>query len=62
MKLFVQIILVLFLFRSDVPLDEKVDYIAILDFGDDEVDIPNNNDNNNDNNNKHYNENFTGDW
>ena len=68
------IILVLFLFRSDVPLDKKVDYNAILDFGDEEVDIinnnnindnninDNNNDNNIDNNNKHSNENFTGDW
>ena len=58
------IILVLFLFRYDVPLDKKVDYNAILDFGDDEIDIinNNNNNNNNDNNNKHSNENFTGDW
>ena len=54
------------MFRSDVPLDKKVDYNAILDFGDDEIDIINNNNNNNDNNNdinnKHSNENFTGDW
>ena len=62
MKLFVQIILVLFLFRSDVPLDEKVDYNAILDFGDDEVDIFNKNNINDNNNYKHVKENFTGDW
>ena len=60
MKLYVRIILVLLLFRSDVPLYKKVDYDAIIDFGDEEVDIFNNSNNNN--NNKHVQENFTADW